>query len=94
MKQFLNFLVLSIFLLSGCAGVKLYHDEAFTKRTGLKFYYPKPLKWRKCLASSLGYKKSNSGASLVAYLSVLAILVLYSKEICIFNFTSGILLLL
>jgi hypothetical protein len=42
MKKLLSILILSAFLLSGCAGVKLYHDESFTKRTGLKFYYPKP----------------------------------------------------
>lgn len=42
MKKLLNLLLLAAILLSGCAGVKLFKDEDFNKRTGLKFYYPKP----------------------------------------------------
>lgn len=42
MKLFLNFTILASFLFSACAGVKLYKEENFTNRTGLKFYYPKP----------------------------------------------------
>ena len=43
MKPLLK-LVLFCILLPGCAGVKLYKDDSFdrSKRTGLKFYYPKP----------------------------------------------------
>ena len=44
MKTILVFCTLSLFLFSGCAGVKLYTDPSFSKdkETGLKFYYPKP----------------------------------------------------
>jgi hypothetical protein len=43
MKSLFNLFILCI-LLHGCAGVKLYKDESFSKdkQTGLKFYYPKP----------------------------------------------------
>lgn len=42
MKRILFSISIAGLILAGCAGVKLYKDEAFTKRTGLKFYYPKP----------------------------------------------------
>lgn len=42
MKQLFLSIPIACFILCGCAGVRLYKDEAFTKRTGLKFYYPKP----------------------------------------------------
>jgi len=42
MKLFFYFTISLGFLVSGCAGVKLYKEESFDNRTGLKFYYPKP----------------------------------------------------
>ena len=34
------FMILPI-IFPGCAGIKLYKDEAMTTRTNMRFYYPK-----------------------------------------------------
>ncbi len=42
MKSTFTLLIIVLFFLSGCAGVKFYSDPELTKRTGLVHYEPKP----------------------------------------------------